>query len=207
MDGFVHIFAPEDLERETGLFTAVITLHPHLMGSQGFYGAFWDLRGNLRNLVAYGYRGAMFQWLGGPTETPSNFSLQLSPFFSGHESSCRAHFSRFGNTILSSSTDKTVRIWGREKTTAESWEEVSRPLVHGYPLRDTVSIDDPRGSSSSLQVDNTEIGRIIVIGEEKKCRVFEPTYLNLFVLNSLVETADKRGNLSLQPSGDACRSR
>ena len=75
MDGFVHIFAPEDVEQETGLFTAVITLHPHLMGSQGFYGAFWDIRGNSRNLVAYGYRGAMFQWIGAMTETPSNFSL------------------------------------------------------------------------------------------------------------------------------------
>ena len=41
-----------------------------------------------------------------------------------------------------------------------------------------------------LGLSNEEIGRLVTINEEKKCRVYETTYLNLFVLNELVESVD-----------------
>ena len=43
---------------------------------------------------------------------------------------------------------------------------------------------------NGLKYSNTEIGRLVTINDEKKCRIYENTYLNLFVLNGLVETSD-----------------
>ena len=61
LDASVRVFAPESVEAE-GPFSSVVTLQPHLIGSQGFHGAFWQCRGVDREIFAYGYHGAMFRW-------------------------------------------------------------------------------------------------------------------------------------------------
>ena len=61
LDASVRVFAPESVEAE-GPFSSVVTLQPHLIGSQGFHGAFWQCRGGDREIFAYGYHGAMFRW-------------------------------------------------------------------------------------------------------------------------------------------------
>ena len=97
MDGAIHVFAPENPLTGSGLFTSILTLQPHLIGSQGFYGGFWNLFSDHRTVIGYGYQGAMFQW----SETPFSFtedslchlqSLYLTPFFSGHSASSQARF-------------------------------------------------------------------------------------------------------------------
>lgn len=195
MDGAIRIFAPENVITGTGLFTSILTLQPHLIGSQGFYGGFWNLYKDHRSLMAYGYQGAMFQW-SEPTISLTEESLchvqslSLTPFFSGHFASCRVHFSRYGHLLLSASRDRTVRIWGCEVSTPSRWEEVSRPVVHGYPVNDVVRIQDHTSLDPSVGLGDRELGRLVTINEEKKCRVFSPTYLNLLLFNSLVVTSD-----------------
>lgn len=115
-------------------------------------------------------------------------SFVLLPFVSGHFASARAGFSRFGNLLISCSLDRTVRLWGREFSDGR-WKEVGRPVVHGYPVTGVSWMEDHRGMEG-LADSNEEIGRLVTINEEKKCRIFETTYLNLFVLNELVECAD-----------------
>ena len=112
----------------------------------------------------------------------------LLPFVSGHFASARAGFSRFGHLLISCSLDRTVRLWGREHRDGR-WKEVGRPVVHGYPVTGVSWMRDHRGMEG-LGLSNEEIGRLVTINEEKKCRVYETTYLNLFVLNELVESAD-----------------
>lgn len=197
LDASVKVFVPENIEAG-GPFSSVVTLQPHLIGSQGFHGAFWQLLSNRRNIFAYGYHGVMFRWVENPnlekqsedTRSPydnvSSFTLQ--PFISGHFDSARAKFSRFGHLILSCSLDRTVRLWGREFCD-QRWKEISRPVVHGYQVNDVVWIKDHR-PMNGLKYSNTEIGRLVTINDEKKCRIYENTYLNLFVLNGLVETSD-----------------
>ena len=115
-------------------------------------------------------------------------SFSLVPFVSGHFASARAGFSRFGHLLISCSLDRTVRLWGREFCDGR-WKEVGRPVVHGYPVTGVSWLKDHR-NMDGLEVSNEEIGRLVTINEEKKCRIYENTYLNLFVLNSLVESAD-----------------
>ena len=112
----------------------------------------------------------------------------LLPFVSGHFASARAGFSRFGSLLISCSLDRTVRLWGREFSDGR-WKEVGRPVVHGYPVTGVSWMEDHRGMEG-LAYSNEEIGRLVTINEEKKCRIYETTYLNLFVLNELVECAD-----------------
>ena len=257
----MRVFAPESIEAE-GPFSPVVTLQPHLIGSQGFHGAFWQCGRGRREIFAYGYHGAMFRWretkansmereassgeMGANSngtqsnsdqsnsdsnesksnslepetnsnETDSNSnenqsnsaktethsvatesnsieslyelgSFVLLPFVSGHFASARAGFSRFGNLLISCSLDRTVRFWGREFSDGR-WKEVGRPVVHGYPVTGVSWMEDHRGMEG-LAYSNEEIGRLVTINEEKKCRIFETTYLNLFVLNELVECAD-----------------
>lgn len=246
LDASVRVFAPESVEAE-GPFSSVVTLQPHLIGSQGFHGAFWQCRGGDREIFAYGYHGAMFRWKEAsnsieegakmaengskmeenesnsienepkslepqsnsiepssnslenepyPLEPSSNSiepfyhmgSFTLLPFVSGHFASARAGFSRFGHLLISCSLDRTVRLWGREHRDGR-WKEVSRPVVHGYPVTGVSWLKDHRGMEG-LGLSNEEIGRLVTINEEKKCRVYETTYLNLFVLNELVESVD-----------------
>lgn len=239
LDASVRVFAPESVEAE-GPFSSVVTLQPHLIGSQGFHGAFWQCRGGDREIFAYGYHGAMFRWkeasnsieegakmaenesnsienepkslepqsnsIESPSnslenephsiESPSNSiepfyhmgSFTLLPFVSGHFASARAGFSRFGHLLISCSLDRTVRLWGREHRDGR-WKEVGRPVVHGYPVTGVSWLKDHRGMEG-LGLSNEEIGRLVTINEEKKCRVYETTYLNLFVLNELVESVD-----------------
>ena len=246
LDASVRVFAPESGEAE-GPFSSVVTLQPHLIGSQGFHGAFWQCRGGDREIFAYGYHGAMFRWkessnsieegansieegakmaenesnsienepkslepssnslenephsIESPSnsiESPSNSiepfyhmgSFTLLPFVSGHFASARAGFSRFGHLLISCSLDRTVRLWGREHRDGR-WKEVGRPVVHGYPVTGVSWLKDHRGMEG-LGLTNEEIGRLVTINEEKKCRVYETTYLNLFVLNELVESVD-----------------
>lgn len=239
LDASVRVFAPESVEAE-GPFSSVVTLQPHLIGSQGFHGAFWQCRGGDREIFAYGYHGAMFRWKEAsnsieveansiedgakmpengsktveneqkslesqsnslenephPIEPSSNSiepfyhmgSFTLLPFVSGHFASARAGFSRFGHLLISCSLDRTVRLWGREHRDGR-WKEVGRPVVHGYPVTGVSWLKDHRGMEG-LGLSNEEIGRLVTINEEKKCRVYETTYLNLFVLNELVESAD-----------------
>ena len=225
LDASVRVFAPESVEAE-GPFSSVVTLQPHLIGSQGFHGAFWQCRGGDREIFAYGYHGAMFRWKeasnsieegakmaenesnsienepkslepqSNSIESPSNSiepfyhmgSFTLLPFVSGHFASARAGFSRFGHLLISCSLDRTVRLWGREHRDGR-WKEVGRPVVHGYPVTGVSWLKDHRGMEG-LGLSNEEIGRLVTINEEKKCRVYETTYLNLFVLNELVESVD-----------------
>ena len=232
LDASVRVFAPESVEAE-GPFSSVVTLQPHLIGSQGFHGAFWQCRGGDREIFAYGYHGAMFRWKEASNsieegakmaenesnsienepkslepssnslenephsiESPSNSiepfyhmgSFTLLPFVSGHFASARAGFSRFGHLLISCSLDRTVRLWGREHRDGR-WKEVGRPVVHGYPVTGVSWLKDHRGMEG-LGLSNEEIGRLVTINEEKKCRVYETTYLNLFVLNELVESVD-----------------
>lgn len=239
LDASVRVFAPESVEAE-GPFSSVVTLQPHLIGSQGFHGAFWQCRGGDREIFAYGYHGAMFRWKEAsnsieveansiedgakmpengsktveneqkslesqsnslenephPIEPSSNSiepfyhmdSFTLLPFVSGHFASARAGFSRFGHLLISCSLDRTVRLWGREHRDGR-WKEVGRPVVHGYPVTGVSWLKDHRGMEG-LGLSNEEIGRLVTINEEKKCRVYETTYLNLFVLNELVESTD-----------------
>ena len=239
LDASVRVFAPESVEAE-GPFSSVVTLQPHLIGSQGFHGAFWQCRGGDREIFAYGYHGAMFRWKESSNsieegansieegakmaenesnsienepkslepssnslenephsiESPSNSiepfyhmgSFTLLPFVSGHFASARAGFSRFGHLLISCSLDRTVRLWGREHRDGR-WKEVGRPVVHGYPVTGVSWLKDHRGMEG-LGLTNEEIGRLVTINEEKKCRVYETTYLNLFVLNELVESVD-----------------
>lgn len=192
MDATLKIIAPEDCLRGGGLFSTLSTLHPHLIGSQGFWGAFWSVGGTARRLFAYGYHGAMFKWeetIPAGTEVTTVGSFSLLPFVSGHFGSCRAHYSRFGHLILSASHDRTVHVWGRERA-SQCWGEVSRPVVHGYPILDAVSLRDHSTTDGLNGLGNVELGRILTINEEKKSRVYGATYLNLLVLNTLVETAD-----------------
>ena len=199
----LRVFAPENIEEGTGLFSSIITLQPHLVGSQGFYGAFWNLRTDHRTIIAYGYQGAMFQWIEEPsnqiTHSPSIRSLTLKPFLSGHFAPVRVHFTRYGHLLLSSSHDRTVRVWGREVTTPTRWGEVSRPVMHGYPVTDAVTTIDhtqwekKEGSEEEKSLlGNEEMGRLVTINEEKKCRVYSSTYLNLLLMNQLVVTADQK---------------
>ena len=51
LDASVRVFAPESVEAE-GPFSSVVTLQPHLIGSQGFHGAFWQCRGGDREIFA-----------------------------------------------------------------------------------------------------------------------------------------------------------
>ena len=260
LDASVRVFAPESVEAE-GPFSSVVTLQPHLIGSQGFHGAFWQCRGGDREIFAYGYHGAMFRWKEASNsieegakmaeneskmaeneskmaeneskmaenesnsienepkslesqfnsiepssnslenephsiESPSNSiepfyhmgSFTLLSFVSGHFASARAGFSRFGHLLISCSLDRTVRLWGREHRDGR-WKEVGRPVVHGYPVTGVSWLKDHRGMEG-LGLSNEEIGRLVTINEEKKCRVYETTYLNLFVLNELVESVD-----------------
>lgn len=246
LDASVRVFAPESVEAE-GPFSSVVTLQPHLIGSQGFHGAFWQCRGGDREIFAYGYHGAMFRWKeasnsieegansieegakmaengskmeeneskmeenesnsienepkslepqSNSIESPSNSiepfyhmgSFTLLPFVSGHFASARVGFSRFGHLLISCSLDRTVRLWGREHRDGR-WKEVGRPVVHGYPVTGVSWLKDHRGMEG-LGLTNEEIGRLVTINEEKKCRVYETTYLNLFVLNELVESVD-----------------
>ena len=239
LDASVRVFAPESVEAE-GPFSSVVTLQPHLIGSQGFHGAFWQCRGGDREIFAYGYHGAMFRWKEASNsieegansieegakmaenesnsienepkslepssnslenephsiESPSNSiepfyhmgSFTLLPFVSGHFASARAGFSRFGHLLISCSLDRTVRLWGHEHRDGR-WKEVGRPVVHGYPVTGVSWLKDHRGMEG-LGLSNEEIGRLVTINEEKKCRVYETTYLNLFVLNELVESVD-----------------
>ncbi|OAO16138.1 elongator complex protein 2 [Blastocystis sp. ATCC 50177/Nand II] len=199
MDATLKIIAPEDCLRGGGLFSTLATLHPHLIGSQGFWGAFWSVGSSPRRLFAYGYHGAMFKWeetLPAGAEPTALGSFSLLPFISGHFGACRAHFSRYGHLLLSASRDRTVRVWGRERG-RRRWGEVSRPVVHGYPVLDAVCLRDhtPMAEMNNKEWDNSglgnkELGRILTINEEKKSRVYGATYLNLLTLNTLVETAD-----------------
>ena len=195
MDGTIRVFAPEDAMTGSGLFTSVLTLQPHIIGSQGFYGGFWNLFSDHRTVIGYGYQGAMFQW----SETPFVFtkdtlchlqSLSLTPFFSGHYASSQVRFSQYGHLLLSSSRDRTVRVWGCEMVAPSRWEEVSRPVVHGYPVTNAVWIRDHSSLDPSVGLSDNELGRIVTINEEKKCRVFTPTYLNLLLFNTIVKTTD-----------------
>ena len=195
MDGAIHVFAPENPLTGSGLFPSILPLQPHLIGSQGFYGGFWNLFSDHRTVIGYGYQGAMFQW----SETPFSFtedslchlqSLYLTPFFSGHSASSQARFSRYGHLLLSSSRDRTVRVWGCETSFPSRWEEVSRPVVHGYPVTNVVWIQDHTSLDPDVGLSDEELGRLVTINEEKKCRVFTPTFLNLLLFNSLVITAD-----------------
>ena len=195
MDATVKIIAPEDCVEGGGVFSPVATLHPHLIGSQGFFGAYWSVGPHSRELFAYGYHGAMFKWretIPAEMDHAHVGSFSLLPFVSGHFGPCKAHFSRYGNLVVSSSRDRTMRVWGRERQRA-GWEEVSRPVVHGYPVIDAVCLRDHAaedGECGGLR--NEELGRLLTINEEKKCRVYGNTYLNLLVLNTLLDTADSR---------------
>ena len=151
----------------------------------------------------------MFKWeetLTAGAEPTALGSFSLLPFVSGHFGACRAHFSRYGHLLLSASRDRTVRVWGRERG-RRRWGEVSRPVVHGYPVLDAVCLRDhtPVAEMNNKEWDNSglgnkewdnsglgnrELGRILTINEEKKSRVYGATYLNLLTLNTLVETAD-----------------
>ena len=52
MDATLKIIAPEDGLRGGGLFSTLSTLHPHLIGSQGFWGAFWSIGSSPRRIFA-----------------------------------------------------------------------------------------------------------------------------------------------------------
>lgn len=192
LDGTVKIYSPEDVIHGTGVFNAVATLQPHLIGSQGFWGAFWLQTLHHRYLFGYGYQGAMFKW---EEENYSDSTIidtfSLKPFLSGHFHSSRASFTRYGNLILSSSLDRTVRIWGRE-INSHHWEEVCRPVVHGYPVTGAVTIPDHFTNEGCSGMTNKEIGRLVTVNEEKKCRVFNNTLLNMITFNTLVDCYDSQ---------------
>lgn len=192
LDASVKVYAPDDILRGTGVFNAIITLQPHLIGSQGFWGGSWCITPTSRHIIAYGYHGAMFKWTEREFSDQWSFNtLHLEPFLSGHFGPSRVAFTRYGNMLLSSSTDRTVRIWGREKG-KNHWEEVCRPVVHGYPVTGVVSIQDHVQGVGCDGMTNREIGRLVTINEEKKSRVFNNTLLNMITLNTLVDSLDSQ---------------
>lgn len=193
LDATVKVYAPEDTIQGTGVFSALITLQPHLIGSQGFWGGSWLITPTERSIYAYGYHGAMFHWLETANENRETIgAMHLKPFLSGHFGPSRVAFTRYGNMLMSSSLDRTVRIWGRELSNKQHWGEVSRPIVHGYPVTGVVSIQDHYPKDGCCGMTNQEIGRIVTINEEKKSRVFNNTLLNMITLNTLVDSLDSQ---------------
>ena len=192
LDSTVKIYAPENIDDGTGVFTTCITYQPHLIGSQGFWGGQWLVTSTRRHLFAYGYHGAMFHWE--EDEDYSSYAsinrMNLKPFITGHFNECKSKFSTYGNLIISSSLDRTVRIWGRELSEKKHWKEVSRPIVHGYPVTDVILIKDHHTNEGCCNMTNQEIGRLITINEEKKGRIFDNTYLNLITFNTMVDCVD-----------------
>ena len=201
LDATIKVYAPEDINQGTGVFSALTTLQPHLIGSQGFWGASWMIAPEKRSIFAYGYHGAMFRWNEAENEDPLRIgAMYLTPFLSGHFGPARVHFTRFGNMLLSSSLDRTVRIWGREVSNKQHWQEVCRPVVHGYPVTGVVSMRDHYTNEGCSEMTNLEIGRLVTINEEKKSRVFNNTLLNMITFNTMVDSYDSQkfsGNVKI----------
>ena len=73
--------------------------------------------------------------------------------------------------------------------------------MHGYPVTGAVTIIDhtqweKEGEEEEKEEEkrvlgNEEMGRLVTINEEKKCRVYSSTYLNLLLMNQLVVTVDQ----------------
>ena len=193
LDGTLRIYAPDDLIRGTGVFNALITLQPHLIGSQGFWSGCWLVNNNSRSIYAVGYHSAFFHYLEENISNEQSIgTFSLKPFLSGHFGPCRVSFTHYGNMLLSSSYDRTVRIWGRELNNLHHWEEVCRPVIHGYPVTGVVSIQNHTSLKNCCELTCNEHGRLVTINEEKKSRVFNPTLLNMITLNTLVDNVDSQ---------------
>ena len=193
LDGTLRIYAPDDLIRGTGVFNALVTLQPHLIGSQGFWSACWLVTKATRSIYAVGYHSAFFHYI--EESVPNEESIGtfcLKPFLSGHFGPCRVSFTPYGNMLLSSSFDRSVRVWGRELGNINHWEEVCRPVIPGYTVTGVVSIQNNIDLSNCCELTCNELGRLVTINEEKKSRVFNPTLLNMIAFNTLVDCLDSQ---------------
>ncbi|GJN90798.1 hypothetical protein Rhopal_003812-T1 [Rhodotorula paludigena] len=145
----------------------------------GFFGALWGL--GARTVLASGWGGSWHVWREAPD---GEWVPQVA--VSGHLGAVRqVVWEGEGEYLLSASADMSARLhapWRRDETgkSIETWHELGRPQIHGYPLASVAFTSDKR-----LQ--------FVSGADEKIVRVFDAPKLWVQMLKRLsgVEAGDE----------------
>ncbi|GAA6028373.1 hypothetical protein JCM8097_007000 [Rhodosporidiobolus ruineniae] len=110
----------------------------------GFFGALWGLEG--RTVLASGWGGSWHVWTLSPSLSSSSSAAagegdegewEPQVAVSGHLGAVRqVQWEPMGEYLLSCAADMSTRLWApwRREGGVETWHELARPQIHGYPL-------------------------------------------------------------------------
>lgn len=129
--------------------------------SFGFFSGLVFEHDGRERIIAHGSTGTIVEFSRGAGEGYEGLKWESEqPIVSGHTlkiSSCTWEREK-GSFLITTSVDKTTRIWAPWSSLGGKWYEIARPQIHGYEMQ---------------AVDMADATHFLSIGDEKIIRAFE----------------------------------